>query len=243
MLRNRNLQTLRGLALAVVATAVLAVPTFAASVRLYIDDDPANAFGIGSFGWEPGDVAAAMAAGLVEQQVGTFFSDDEGTRIGTQTLNNPITPSSNPASPTRTNPVAATALFGFTALDRDYTNLSIVLIGKSPLSPAGTFYDPGNIGLRIDTADGWGLVRPDPTGDPDLYYLTLEVGDLLQGETAELAFEYRVAQNLLLIDSGPPPTFQLPQFWIGYMESVPEMGGLLWLMLPVVFSLGRRARL
>ena len=231
--------TLRPLcAAALVASLGLAAPALATPVTLFVDDDPANVFGVGAFGWEPADVANGMANGLVEGPNTNFFSDDEGTRIAVTVLNNPITPDSNPTSPTKGNPVAATALFEFTALDQDYEDLTLVVLGKSPIDPTGSFYTPGNVGIEVDAADGWGLVRPDPSGLPELYYLTLGLGELLQGESTQIEVEYRVAQTLLLVDDGPPPTFELPQLWIGYQDTtiMPEAGGLVW-VLPAVLSL------
>ncbi|MDJ0785429.1 MAG: hypothetical protein QNK05_01405 [Myxococcota bacterium] len=235
--------TLRPLcAVAFAASLGLAAPSLAVSVTLFVDDDPANAFGVGAFGWEPADVANAMAAGLVEGPNTGFFSDDEGTRIMAEVLNNPITPDSNPTMPSKGDPVMATALFQFTALDQDYEDLTLVVLGKSPVDPTGSFYTPGLLGLEVDAADGWGLVRPDPSGLPDLYYLTLPLGELLQGNSVQIEVDYRVAQTLLLVDPGnppaDPPTFELPQLWIGFQDAAitPEAGGLVW-VLPAFMSL------
>jgi hypothetical protein len=183
--------------------------------------------GVSGAGIDAASATAVAAAGVPSFSTTPFiFADPSNTHFATATLNNPITPSSLPTSPSKTNPVEATAQFQFTALDRDYQDLWIVLLGHEPNDPTGSFYDTSNVGLEIDSADPWRSI-PISGG---FTYLAFFVGDVAQNDSVTVDFEYRVAQSLFLLNPGPPKRFQFPQLWVAYTEvAVPEPTGIVLL--------------
>ena len=176
--------------------------------------------GVSGAGIDAPSATAAAAAGVPSFGSAPFiFADPTGTHFSTATVNNPVVPSANPASPSKANPVMATAQFQFTALDRDYQDLWIVLLGHEPNDPTGAFYDTSNVGLKIDSADAWRTI-PISGG---FTYLAFFVGDVDQNGSVVVDFEYRVAQSLFLQSGGPPQVFQFPQLWVAYTETpLPE---------------------
>jgi PEP-CTERM motif len=100
-------------------------------------------------------------------------------------------------------------------------------------------YPDANVGLRIDAAEGWAIVRGS-FGGVDYYYPALLLdrqastplaGDLSDGERVTASIHYVVNQALIGVRRNGTTTYYLPELQLGFAQVVPEPGTALLLGL------------
>lgn len=100
-------------------------------------------------------------------------------------------------------------------------------------------YPDANVGLRIDAAEGWAIVRGRAAG-VDYYYPALLLdraaanplaGDLSAGERVTASIHYVVNQALIGVRRNGTTTYYLPEYQLGFAQVVPEPGTALLLGL------------
>ena len=228
MQRSHRSQLLAPLLLS--ALILAAAPASATPVTLYAN-------GATTFGFDPDDVDAAIAAGEAPPMVVTGLSGGSGLSV--------TTPNGIPGSlgTSKADPSTGTSTWTVNnvSLAESFEDLVLVILGHDPSDPLGGFYDTENVGLEIDTSDPrWFLIQPD--GFPDVTYLAYRLQDpsLAPGESTTVQIEYRVGQALFPMGD----EFIFPRYAIAFTSvPVPEPSLLaLWIAAGVVGLAARRLR-
>ena len=207
----------------VLALGASAGPAAALPVTVYAD-------GTTDFGFDPADVAAAIAAGADEPT--TVEGLDDGLPFITVTTPNGIP---GVKGKDKTNPSMGSSIWTIhvdaqtpEALLQDF---ALVILGHDPNDPISK-YKTENVGLEIDTEVPWLFVTPE--GEDPIYVAYL-LGDLVAGESYDIPIEYRVGQKLKKTknDAGEKVfTFPRYAYAVVSIESVPEPSTL------ALFALG-----
>ena len=225
---------LRAVALAVlVAWVSSASPSAALPVTIYAD-------GTTDFGFDPADVAAAIAAGASEPTEVNGLTD--GVPFITITTPNGL---EGLRGKDRTEPSRGASIWTIhvsaqtpEALLQDF---ALVILGHDPNDPIGK-YETGNVGLEIDTEVPWLFVTPE--GEDPIYVAYL-LGDLVAGNSYEVPIAYRLAQKLKKAgkDENGNKIFTFPRYAyavVSIPEIVPEPSTLALLALAAAAGLARR---
>jgi len=204
---------------------LLAAPASALPVIVYADAAT-------NFGFDPSDVAAAIAAGAAPPALVNGLFGGQGFFSITTPEGIPGVKGKNKEKPSQgtstwTLHVAPSTPVGL--LD----DFSLVILGHDPGDPFK--YKTKNVGLQVSTALPWRLVTP-AGGGPT--YLAFELGDLVPGGSYEIPIEYRVAQKLKKKNG----EFIFPRYAVAYL-SVPEPSALVLLFAATLgFAAARRSR-
>jgi hypothetical protein len=234
----------RALALGLLIGLASAAPASAIPVSVYAD-------GSTDFGFDPNDVAAAIAAGADEPTpVGTM---DDGVPWLTITTPDRI---SGLRGKDRLNPSRGSSIWtlhiGANAPQDQLQNFALVILGHDPNDPVGK-YKSENVGLEIDTALPWlfvtsgGSISTTGTAGSDPVYVAFLLGDLEAGENYHMPIEYRLGQKLKKgKNAAGEKVFMFPRYSyaIVSVSGVPEPSTLALLLLgagTVAFA-ARRAR-
>jgi hypothetical protein len=184
---------LRAAALGLAACLASALPAAAIPVDVYAD-------GTTDFGFDPNDVAAAIAAGANEP------TGVEGLNGGIPWLEitTPdgisVTQGKSKLEPSRGSSVWTLHIANDAPADA-LEAFALVILGHDPNDPISR-YKNENVGLTIDTELPWLFVTPDAgisttgagTGGGQVYVAFL-LGDLEAGESYEVPIEYLLGQK------------------------------------------------
>lgn len=176
---------LRAVALSVlVAWVSSASPAAALPVTIYAD-------GTTTYGFDPADVSAAIAAGASEPTEVDGLSD--GVPFITITTPDGISgvKGKNRSSPSRGSSVWTIHIAPQTPQEL-LGSFALVILGHDPNDPIEK-YETGNVGLEIDTELPWLFVTPE--GEDPIYAAYL-LGDVEAGGSYEIPIEYRVGQKI-----------------------------------------------
>ena len=182
----------RAIALGLLIGVASAVPAAAIPVSVYAD-------GTTDFGFDPNDVAAAIAAGAnAPLPVGPL---DDGVPWLTITTPDGISgvKGKNKLEPTIGSSIWTLHLAA-NAPEDALQDVALVILGHDPNDPIQK-YKTENVGLEIDTALPWLFVTPggavSTTGaaGSDPVYVAFLLGDLEAGEDYEVPIEYRLGHK------------------------------------------------
>lgn len=215
----------------VLGLAASAGPAAALPVTVYAD-------GTTDYGFDPNDVAAAIALGADEPT--TVEGLDDGLPYFSVTTPNgiPGVKGKDKENPSQGSSIWTLHVDAQTpeALLEDF---ALVILGHDPNDPISK-YKTENVGLEIDTEVPWLFVTPE--GEDPIYVAYL-LGDLVAGESYDIPIEYRVAQKLKKTknDAGEK-VFMFPRYAYAVVQvSVPEPSTFALLALGAA-SLGLAAR-
>jgi hypothetical protein len=209
-----------GLLLSILLTA----SAHALPVTLYANGTP-------STGFDPADVAAALAAGAGSPTPVVGLGDGFGYFHIT-------TPNGIPGVKGKSKQKPAQGISTWTLWVAPETpaellqNFCVVILGHDPNDPRK--YKTKNVGLQIDTDLPWQLVTPQVGG---VTYLAYQVGDLEAGQNYEIPIEYRVGQKL----KKKKGVFLFPRYTVAYL-SLPEPSTLVLGVAGIAFALGARRK-
>lgn len=237
MLLSRS--PVRAVALGVlVAWGASASPAAALPVTIYAD-------GATSYGFDPADISAAIAAGASEPTEVDGLSG--GIPYITITTPDGISgvKGKNKASPSLGTSVWTIHIAPQTPAEL-LEDFALVILGHDPNDPIGK-YQTGNVGLEIDTELPWLFVTPE---GEDPIYVAYRLGDLEAGGSYDVPIEYRVGQKLVKVKGKGPSGEKLYRFpryayaIVSIPSVVPEPSVLALLLLGVVSArmAARRAR-
>ena len=234
----------RVIALGLLIGVASAVPAAAIPVSVYAD-------GTTDFGFDPTDVAAAIAAGanaplpvgLLDDGVPwlTITTPDGISGVKGKDKENPTTGSS-----VWTLHIAANAPQG------ELQNFALVILGHDPNDPIGK-YKTENVGLEIDTELPWQFVTPGGsvsttgTTGSDPVYVAFLLGDLVAGEEYEMPIDYLLGQKPKKgKNASGEKVFMFPRYAYAYVSGVvvpePSTLALLALGAATVGFAARRSR-
>lgn len=206
----------------VLALGASAGPAAALPVTVYAD-------GTTDYGFDPADVAAAIAAGADEPT--TVDGLDDGVPFITVTTPNGISgvKGKDKSDPSKGSSIWTIHVDAQTpeALLQDF---ALVILGHDPNDPISK-YKTENVGLEIDTEVPWLFVTPE--GEDPIYVAYL-LGDLEAGESYEIPIEYRVGQKLKKTkNAAGEKVYMFPRYAyaIVSVSSVPEPSTLALLAL------------
>jgi hypothetical protein len=209
-----------GLLLAVLLTA----SAHALPVTLYAN-------GIPSSGFDPADVAAALAVG------GSAPTPVDGL-FGGQGYFNVTTPNGIPGvkGKNKANPSRGTSTWTLHVAPETpadlLQNFCLVILGHDPNDPRK--YKTRNVGLEIGTDLPWQFVTPQGGGPT---YLAYRLGDLEAGQSYEIPIEYRVGQKL----KKRKGVYIFPRYTVAYL-ALPEPSTLVLGLAGFAFALGARRK-
>jgi hypothetical protein len=203
---------------------LLAAPAAALPITLYADARPGS-------GFDPADVAAALAAGAEAPVLVAGLSDGAGYFEITTLDGSPAAKGKSKRRPARVAGTWTLHVAPETPVDL-LQDFCVVILGHDPHDPRR--YKTRNVGLEIGTELSWRLVTPEPGGP---IYLAYALGDLEPGRSYEIAVEYRVGQKL----KKKRGVYHLPRFAVAYL-SVPEPSALLLALAGGALALGTRRR-
>jgi hypothetical protein len=231
---------LRAVALGLVAWVASAVP--AAAIPVYAD-------GSTDYGFDPADVAAAIAAGA-DDPTGVGPMDD-GVPWLTITTPDGI---SGVKGKDKLNPSKGSSTWtlhlGANAPTDALDDFALVILGHDPNDPIKK-YKSENVGLDIETSLPWLFVTPDsvnvsttggPAGSP--VYVAFLLGDLEAGEDYQIPIEYLLGQKLKKgKNAAGEKVFMFPRYAYAVVSisGVPEPSTLALLALGAA-ALGLAAR-
>ena len=235
----------RAVALGLLIGVASAVPAAATPVSVYAD-------GTTDYGFDPNDVAAAVAAGAdAPTGVGSL---DDGVPWLTITTPDGI---SGVKGKNKLNPSKGSSTWtlhlGANAPEDALADFALVILGHDPNDPIEK-YKTENVGLEIDTALPWLFVTPGGAisttgttgGDP--VYVAFLLGDLEAGEDYEIPVDYLLGQKLKKAkNASGEKVFMFPRYAYAVVSisgSVPEPSTLTLLLMgaaTVGFAV-RRAR-
>jgi len=203
---------------------LLAASAHALPVTLYAN-------GIPSSGFDPADVAAALAAGASAPTLVDGLGDGDGYFNITTPNGIPGVKGKSKAKPSRGTSTWTLHVAPETPADL-LGNFCVVILGHDPNDPRK--YKTKNVGLEIGTGLPWQLVTPWEGGPT---YLAYQLGDLEAGQSYEIPIEYRVGQKL----KKKKGVFIFPRYTVAYL-SVPEPSTLVLGLAGFAFALGARRK-
>jgi hypothetical protein len=231
---------LRAVALGLVAWVAGTVP--AAAIPVYAD-------GSADYGFDPADVAAAIAAGANDPiGVGPMGDGLPWLRI--------TTPDgiSGVKGKDKLNPSKGTSTWTLHLSDNApadaLEDFALVILGHDPNDPIQK-YKSQNVGLDVETSLPWLFVTPDsvsvsttggPTASP--VYVAFLLGDLEAGEDYQIPIEYLLGQKLKKgKNAAGEKVYMFPRYAYAVVSisGVPEPSALALLALGAL-SLGLAAR-
>jgi hypothetical protein len=189
-----SVRAVRAVVLGLLASLVGALP--AAAIPVYADGTTGN-------GFDPADVAAAIAAGADAPTVVQGIAEDP-----TDVILDVVTPHliSGSKGKNKANPSRGTSTWTVTiaedAPEEALDNLALVILGHSASDPLK--YKHENVGLDIETDLPWLFVTPGGVsvagtgggpGDGPVYVAFL-LGDVEAGGTYQVPIEYLLGQKL-----------------------------------------------
>ena len=189
-----------GLLLAV----LLAASAHALPVTLYAN-------GIPSSGFDPADVAKALATGAGAPTRVDGLSDGAGYFHVTMPNRIPGVKGKHKRRPSRGTSTWTLHVSPETPADL-LQSFCLVILGHDPNDPRK--YKSRNVGIRIDTDLPWLFVTPEAGGPT---YLAYALGDLEAGHRYEIPIEYRVGQKL----QKKRGVYVFPRYAVAYL-SLPE---------------------
>jgi len=206
----------------VLGLAASAVPASALPVTVYAD-------GTTDYGFDPADVAAAVAAGADDPT--TVDGVDDGIPFFSVTTPNGISgvKGKNKENPSKGSSIWTLHVDAQTpeALLQDF---ALVILGHDPNDPISK-YKTENVGLEIDTEAPWLFVNED--GEDPIYVAYL-LGDLQAGGSYDIPIEYRVGQKLKKTkNAAGEKVYMFPRYAyaVVQIDSVPEPSTLALLLL------------
>ena len=234
----------RAIALGLLIGVASAVPAAAIPVSVYAD-------GTTDFGFDPTDVAAAIAAGAnAPLPVGTL---DDGVPWLTITTPDGI---SGVKGKDKENPTSGSSVWTLhiaaNAPQSELQNFALVILGHDPNDPIGK-YKTENVGLEVDTALPWlfitpgGSVSTTGTTGSDPVYVAFLLGDLEAGEEYEMPIDYLLGQKPKKgKNASGEKVFMFPRYTYAYVSGVvvpePSTLALLALGAATVGVVARRSR-
>jgi hypothetical protein len=182
----------RALALGLLLGLAGAAPASAIPVNVYAD-------GTSDYGFDPSDVAAAIAAGADDPT----SVDALGSGVPWLTITTPDG-ISGVKGKDKENPTTGSSVWtlhiGANAPQDQLENFALVILGHDPNDPIGK-YKTENVGLTVDTALPWLFVTPGGsisttgTAGSDPVYVAFLLDDLEAGEDYEMPIEYLLGQK------------------------------------------------
>jgi hypothetical protein len=205
-------------------------PASALSVTVYAD-------GTTDYGFDPADVAAAVAAGA-GSPTGVSGLDNGGGFFQITTPNGiPGVRGKNKQNPSQGSSLWTLHVDAATPADR-LDDFSLVILGHDPGDPIKG-YKTGNVGLELNLPQSspvpWILVEPD-NGGPT--YVAFQLGDLEAGGTYDIPIEYRIGQKL----KKKKGVSTFPRYAVAYVSGVPEPSVVMLGLGAVAFALALAAR-
>jgi hypothetical protein len=234
----------RAIALGLLLGVASANPASAIPVSVYAD-------GSTDYGFDPDDVAAAIAAGA-DDPTGVGVLDD-GVPWLTITTPNGI---SGVKGKDKLNPSKGSSVWtlhiGDNAPANQLQDFALVILGHDPNDPISK-YKTENVGLQIDTALPWLFVTPSGavsttgTSGSDPVYVAFLLGDLEAGEDYQMPIEYLLGQKLKKgKNAAGEKVFMFPRYSYAVVSvsGVPEPGtlGLVALGAVAIAFVKRRSR-
>ena len=227
----RSMAETFAVALVAIAALASATPARALPVDVFFDgnrpaSDPSTAFGI--------SLASAIDA---RDNFGVPILDrvDLLTTIGSRisvTIPDPSTLVLDPILPTSSHNTAISNWQIDNVSGATFEGASYVLFTHTTPYQVGSRtieYVDENVGLRIDAADGWVIIRGQAQGI-DYYYPALRLGnDVEAGERIAAAIHYLVNEPLTGIRRNGRTDYYLPQLQLGFAQVIPEPGTALLL--------------
>lgn len=227
-----------------IAAFVGATPAWSLPVDVFFNgnrpaSDPTTAFGI--------SLASAINA---RDNFGVPILDrvDLLTTIGSRiavTIPDPSTLVLDPILPTSSNNTAISNWQIDNTSGTTFEGASYVLFTHTTPYRVGSRtieYVDENVGLRIDAATGWVIVRGQAAGI-DYYYPALRLGnDVEAGERIAAAIHYLVNEPLTGIRRNGRTDYYLPQLQLGFAQVIPEPGTALLLGFGLTFLAAQRKR-
>lgn len=183
---------------------LLAASASALPVTLYAN-------GTRGTGFDPADVAAALAAGARAPTLVDGLGDGAGYFSVTTPNNIRGVKGKSKRKPSRGTSTWTLHVSPETPADL-LQNFCLVILGHDPNDPRK--YKTRNVGLQVGTDLPWRLVTPQ-AGGPS--YLAYQLGDLEAGQSYEIPIEYRVGQKL----KKKKGVFIFPRYSVAYL-SLPE---------------------
>jgi hypothetical protein len=185
--------------------------------------------GSASTGFDPADVAAALAAGASAPTPVVGLGDGDGYFSITTPDGIPGVKGKSKDNPSRGTSTWTLHVSPETPADL-LQNFCVVILGHDPNDPRK--YQTKNVGLEISTDLPWRLVTPLAGGAT---YLAYQLGELEAGESYEIPIEYRVGQKL----EKKKGVSIFPRYAVAYL-SLPEPSTLVLGLAGVAFALGAR---
>jgi hypothetical protein len=190
---------------------------------------PVTLHATGSSGFDPADVAEALAAGAGAPIRVAGLGDGAGYFH--------VTAPNRMKGEHKRKPSRGTATWTLHVSSETPTdllqNFCLVILGHDPNDPRK--YKTGQVGLQIDTRLPWLFVTPEAGGPT---YLAYALGDLEAGRRYEIPIEHRVGQQLERKKRG---AYGLPRYAVAYL-SLPEPSTLLLGLAAVGWSLRARRK-
>ena len=214
----------RSSALALLIFLGLTTSAAALPITLYANGTP-------STGFDPADVAAALAAGAAAPTLVDGLGDGFGYFVITTPDGIPGVKGKSKLKPARGTSTWTLHVSPETPADL-LQNFCVVILGHDPHDPRK--YKTPNVGLEIGTDLPWRLVMP-AQGGPT--YLAYQLGDLQPGQSYEIPIEYRVGQKLKKTHG----VLIFPRYTVAYL-SLPEPSTLVLGLAGLAFALGARRR-
>ena len=213
-------------ALLLLPSVLFAASAAALPITLYVD-------ATASTGFEPADVARAVAAGAGAPAVVVGLGDGDG--YFHLTTPNGI---SRAKGKSKKKPLRSTSTWTLHVAPETPTDLlqefCVVILGHSPNDPFE--YKTENVGLAIESDLPWRLVTPWEGGPT---YLAYPLGDLAAGRSYEIPIEYkyRLGQKL----EKKKGVYYFPLFSVAYL-SLPEPSTWVLGLAGVAFAVRARRR-
>jgi hypothetical protein len=203
---------------------LLAASAHALPVTLYANGTPSS-------GFDPADVAAALAAGAGAATRVDGLGDGDGYFNVTTPNGIPGVKGKSKAKPARGTSTWTLHVSAETPADL-LQSFCLVILGHDPNDPRK--YKTRNVGLEIGTGLPWQFVTPQAGGPT---YLAYQLGDLEAGRSYEIPIEYRVGEKL----KKKKGVFIFPRYTVAYL-SLPEPSTLVLGLAGFAFALGARRK-
>jgi len=208
----------------VVFLLLFAAPAGALPVTVYAD-------GNADYGFDPNDVAAAIAAGAGEPILLSGLFGGQGFFSITTPNGIPGVKGKNKGKPAKGSSTWTLQIDGAVGPEL-LANFYVVILGHDPNDPLK--YKTENVGLEIGTALPWLFVKPGSGGPTYVAFKADQICELEPGGTCQIPIEYRVGQKL----KKKKGKFFFPRYSVAFV-AVPEPSA--WMML-FAAALGLAAR-